>query len=209
MTSPVKLVGKVCYRTRFQASSGNSDSANWPGYEAVLVHCFPKFCWIERRGVTSHYHGSTIISGWKQNQRWRRQQGERSSPGGSRKLVSAAVRCVGSSWRHTKVRRATSRIFENGGVIVFYVNTLSLFFPVNEAAMWFLFSSRIPLPHIPTEKVSVFWLLRKNSAKKVVEAFWWVSKLGKLWECGEEFRWTKTRFSLDKKHEKTCSFAPK
>ena len=70
------------------------------------------------------------------------------------------------------MRRATSRIFENGGVIVFYVNTLSLFFPVNEAAMWFLFSSRIPLPHIPTEKVSVFCLLRENSAKKVVEAFW-------------------------------------
>ena len=42
VTSPVKLVGKVrrecCnvssrYRTRFQASSGNSDNANWPGYE--------------------------------------------------------------------------------------------------------------------------------------------------------------------------------
>ena len=32
VTSPVKLVGKV--RTRFQASSGNSDSANCPGYEA-------------------------------------------------------------------------------------------------------------------------------------------------------------------------------
>ena len=27
-----------CYRTRFQASSGNSDSANWPGYEAGAVH---------------------------------------------------------------------------------------------------------------------------------------------------------------------------
>ena len=131
------------------------------------------------------------------------------APGGSHKLVSAAVRCVGPSWRHTKVRRATSRIFENGGVMVFYVNTLSLFFPVNEAAMWFPFSSRIPLPHIPTEKVSVFWLLLENSAKKVAEAFWWVSKLGKLCECGEEFRSTKTRFSLDKKYEKTCSFAPK
>ena len=133
----------------------------------------------------------------------------RSLSGGSHKLVSAAVRCVGPSWRHTKVRRATSRIFENGGVIVFYVNTLSLFFPVNEAAMWFPFSSRIPLPHIPTEKVSVFWLLLENSAKKVAEAFWWLSKLGKLCECGEEFRSTKTRFSLDKKYEKTCSFAPK
>ena len=32
VTSSVKLVGKV--RTRFQASSGNSYSANWPGYEA-------------------------------------------------------------------------------------------------------------------------------------------------------------------------------
>ena len=32
VTSPVKLVGKV--RTRLQASSGNSDSANCPGYEA-------------------------------------------------------------------------------------------------------------------------------------------------------------------------------
>ena len=27
-----------CYRTRFQASSGISDSANWPGYEAVETH---------------------------------------------------------------------------------------------------------------------------------------------------------------------------
>ena len=31
---------------------------------------------IERRSVTSRYHGSTI-SGRQQNQRWRRQQGER------------------------------------------------------------------------------------------------------------------------------------
>ena len=30
VTSPVKLVGKI----RFQASSGHSDSANRPGYEA-------------------------------------------------------------------------------------------------------------------------------------------------------------------------------
>ena len=31
------LSGKFAedYRTRFQASSGNSDSANWPGYEAA------------------------------------------------------------------------------------------------------------------------------------------------------------------------------
>ena len=36
VTSPVKLVGKI--RTRFQASSGNSDSANWPGYEAVVAN---------------------------------------------------------------------------------------------------------------------------------------------------------------------------
>ena len=35
-TSPVKLVGKIRYRARFQASSGLSDSANRPGYEAVL-----------------------------------------------------------------------------------------------------------------------------------------------------------------------------
>ena len=37
VTSPVKLVGKICWkiRTRLQASSGNSDSANWPGYQAV------------------------------------------------------------------------------------------------------------------------------------------------------------------------------
>ncbi|CAH3036933.1 unnamed protein product, partial [Porites evermanni] len=33
--SPVKLVGKI--HTRFQASSGNSDSANWPRYEAVFI----------------------------------------------------------------------------------------------------------------------------------------------------------------------------
>ena len=32
VTSPVRLVGKI--RSRFQASSYNSDSANWPGYEA-------------------------------------------------------------------------------------------------------------------------------------------------------------------------------
>ena len=33
----MSLSGKFAedYRTRFQASSGNSDSANWPGYEAV------------------------------------------------------------------------------------------------------------------------------------------------------------------------------
>ena len=29
----------LCYHTRFQASSGNSDSANWPGYEAALRLC--------------------------------------------------------------------------------------------------------------------------------------------------------------------------
>ena len=86
------------------------------------------------------------------------------------KLVSAAVRCVWPSWRHSKVKCATSRILENGGVIVFHVNTLSLFFfPCDEAAIWFLFSSRIPLPHIPREETSVFWLLRENSAKK---GFW-------------------------------------
>ena len=32
VTSPVKLVGEIC--ALFQAFSGNSDSANWPGYEA-------------------------------------------------------------------------------------------------------------------------------------------------------------------------------
>ena len=32
VTSPVRLVGKI--RSRFQASSYTSDSANWPGYEA-------------------------------------------------------------------------------------------------------------------------------------------------------------------------------
>ena len=34
VTSPVKLVGKIRYCTRFQASSGHSDSTNWPRYEA-------------------------------------------------------------------------------------------------------------------------------------------------------------------------------
>ena len=35
VTSPVKLVGKIRPgRARFQASSGHSDSANRPGYEA-------------------------------------------------------------------------------------------------------------------------------------------------------------------------------
>ena len=53
------------------------------------------------------------------------------APVGSHKLVSAAVRCAWPSWRHSKVKRATGRIFENGGVIVFHVNTLSLFFPVS------------------------------------------------------------------------------
>ena len=38
------------YRTRFQASSGKSDSANWPGYEAVWYQFYPltnslKFLW--------------------------------------------------------------------------------------------------------------------------------------------------------------------
>ena len=39
VTSPVNLVGKIRpgrYRTRFQASSGNLDSENWPGYEAGI-----------------------------------------------------------------------------------------------------------------------------------------------------------------------------
>ena len=40
VTSPVKLVGKIRpgYRARFRASSCNSDSANWPGYEAESQH---------------------------------------------------------------------------------------------------------------------------------------------------------------------------
>ena len=59
--------------------------------------------------------------------------------GGSDKLVSAAVRCLWPSWRHSKVKLSTSRIFENVGVVVSYVNTLSL----NEAPMWCLFWSRI------------------------------------------------------------------
>ena len=89
-------------------------------------------------------------------------------------------------------------------VLLFFVWTLwAYFFPCNEAAMWFLFWSRIPLPHILMEEASVFWLLRENSAKKISEAFWWFSKLGKLCECGGAFRWTNTLFSLDKKHEKT------
>ena len=44
VTSPVKLVGKNhtialshINRIRLQASSGNSDSANWPGYEAEFL----------------------------------------------------------------------------------------------------------------------------------------------------------------------------
>ena len=32
--SPVKLVAKIRHCARFQASSGHSDGANWPGYEA-------------------------------------------------------------------------------------------------------------------------------------------------------------------------------
>ena len=113
-------------------------------------------------------------------------------------------RDVTAKW---SVRRAE---FWKMAVLLFFMWTLWAYFsPCNEAAMWFLFWSRIPLPHIPTEETSVFWLLRENSAKKISEAFWWVSKLGKLCECGAAFRSTKTLFSLDKKHEKTCSFAPK
>ena len=89
-------------------------------------------------------------------------------------------RDVTAKW---SVRRAE---FSKMAVLLFFMWTLwAYFFPCHEAAMWFLFWSRIPLPYIPTEEVSVFWLLRENSAKKVSEAFWWVSKL------------------------KTCSFAPK
>ena len=39
VTSPVMLVGKT--RPRFQASSGNSDSTNWPGYEVGASGFFP------------------------------------------------------------------------------------------------------------------------------------------------------------------------
>ena len=113
-------------------------------------------------------------------------------------------RDVTAKW---SVRRAE---FSKMAVLLFFMWTLwAYFFPCHEAAMWFLFWSRIPLPYIPTEEVSAFWLLRENSAKKVSEGFRWVSKLRKLCECGATFRSTKTRFSLDKKHEKTCSFAPK
>ena len=72
----------------------------------------------------------------------------------------------------SSVRRAE---FSKMAVLLFFMWTLwAYFFPCNKAAMWFLFWSRIPLPYIPTEEVSVFWLLRENSAKKVSEAFWWV-----------------------------------
>ena len=138
-----------------------------------------------------------------------RKELEKVGPGGSHKLVSAAVRSVRPSWRDRKwsVWRAQ---FSKMAVLLFFMWTLwAYFFPCHEAAMWFLFWSRIPLPYIPTEEVSVFWLLRENSAKKVSEGFRWVSKLGKLCECGATFRSTKTRFSLDKKHQKTCSLAPK
>ena len=37
LPSPVKLVGEIRYRARFQASSGHSDSANRPGYEAEFL----------------------------------------------------------------------------------------------------------------------------------------------------------------------------
>ena len=149
----------------------------------LFTHLHDWLDWWLHSGLTLGYTG--IINSW------------------ARLSDVSGHRDVTAKWG---VRRATSRIFENGGVIVFHVDTLSLFFLVNEAVMWFLFSSRIPLPHIPAEKVSVFWLLRENSAKKVSEGFWWVSKLGKLCECGAAFRSTKTQ---DKKDEKTCSFAPK
>ena len=35
VTSPVKLVGKVCRSHSVPTCSGNSDNANWPGYEAA------------------------------------------------------------------------------------------------------------------------------------------------------------------------------
>ena len=45
VTSPVKVpfVGKI--RTRFQAFSGNSNSANWPGYEAVVANITDMTLW--------------------------------------------------------------------------------------------------------------------------------------------------------------------
>ena len=92
-------------------------------------------------------------------------------------------RDVTAKW---SVRRAE---FSKMAVLLFFMWTLwAYFFPCHEAAMWFLFWSRIPLPYIPTEEVSAFWLLRENSAKKVSEGFRWVSKLGKLCECGATFR---------------------
>ena len=41
------LSGKFAYRTRFQASSGNSDSANWPGYEASVNSCSNGKHWLQ------------------------------------------------------------------------------------------------------------------------------------------------------------------
>ena len=40
------LSGKFAYRTRFQASSGYSDNADWPGYEASVNSCCNGKHWL-------------------------------------------------------------------------------------------------------------------------------------------------------------------
>ena len=65
VTSPVKLVGKVRYRARFQASSGHSDSANRPGYEAakklVIALRFTKRPQPPLRGPKSSFVSITTV----------------------------------------------------------------------------------------------------------------------------------------------------
>lgn len=50
------------------------------------------------------------------------------NPGGNDKLVTRLVGCLWPSRRHSKVKVSPSRIFENRGVVGFYINTLPFFF---------------------------------------------------------------------------------
>ena len=58
MTSLVKLVGKI--RTWFQASSGNSNSANWSGYEAVVANITDMTLWLVGGASILRKTGRTI-----------------------------------------------------------------------------------------------------------------------------------------------------
>ena len=53
------------YRTRFQASSGHSDSARWPGYEVTSRNCFCDRYWGRARQLLANFPPVSIVTAQK------------------------------------------------------------------------------------------------------------------------------------------------